>query len=309
MEQKGKSVINILLFLFVINFSFAQEYFLLKENTGKYQVKSYELNTIDLYGMNKSINIYNILIEDLLNKSNPSKTLVLFSVLPDAYNNEDWEIITLDSIQNKIISIGKLRQLSERSLYQRDDVQYGYKTKYWNEYKIIVERSGKYYSPKNCLLQFYLIQNRSNILNTPYNTINILQSPHTIADIKKLYTNTSVNNSFPMDIPPNDKYFDRFRDRREFLSKKFSINQQTYYQFWTFTDWGKTISKVIKDPHKAFFTYERGIDRFVYNPHNLIVGGSYDFYFYYYKNEFGIEPKVFQENILNEKIMIDINLK
>lgn len=304
MGQMGKNVINILVLIYSINLSFAQKYFVLENSSDKYQTKNYELNAVDIYGINKKINIYNVLLEDLINKSNAEKTLVLFSVLPTVDNSENWDEVNLDSIKDKIISTGKLRQLSEMSLYQRDDFQYGSKTKYWNEYKIIIEHSGKYYSPKNCLLQFYAIQNRLEIFNQPYNTINISQEPHTLTNIKKLYANNSSNRPFPMDIPPNDKYFERFRDRREFLSKTFLINQQTYYQFWTFTDWGKITGKVTKDPHKVYFAYERGIDRFVYNHQNLIVGGSYDFYFYHYQNEFGISPDVFQKNIAEEKVII-----
>lgn len=306
--QKGKIAIRILILFFSINLCFAQKYFVLENNTDNYQNKNYELNTLDLYGINKKVYLYNILLEDKFNKSNTEKTLVLFAVLPNSTNDEDWELINLDSINNKIISTSELRQLSERSLLQRDDLQYGVKTKYWNEYKIIVKYSGKYYLPKNCLLQFYSIQNRLEILNQPYNTINIFQNFHTLAEVKELYANNPISSSFPINIPPNDKYFETLRDRREFLSKKFSINLQTYYQFWTLTDWGKITSKAIKDPHKIYFAYERGIDRFAYNHTNLIVGGSFDFYFYHYKNEFGIDPNSFQSNILNEKIMIARNI-
>ncbi|WP_422800900.1 hypothetical protein [Sphingobacterium sp. Mn56C] len=79
MEQKGKSVISVFLLLFLINYSFSQEYFLLEDKTDMYYIKSYELDAKALYGINKKINIYNILLTDLIDKSNPNKTLVLFS--------------------------------------------------------------------------------------------------------------------------------------------------------------------------------------------------------------------------------------
>ncbi len=299
-----KRVIYTLLLIFSINLSFAQQYFVLEKNTDEYQTKNYELNTKNLYGIDKKIYLYNLLFEDLMHKSSPEKTLVLFSVLPSAENNNDWEEIGLDSIQNKIISVGTLRRLSDQSLYKRTDLKYGSTTKYWNNYKIIVENSGKYYSPKNCLLQFYAIQNRIDVFNHPYNSIDLSQDFHSMAEVKKLYTTTTQNNSFPVDLPPNDKYFDTLRERREYLSKKILIDQQAYYQFWTFSDWGRVSSKVTKDPHKVYFAYERGIDRFLYSPSSLIVGGSYDFYFYHYQNEFGINADVFQKNITDEKIMI-----
>lgn len=309
MQELIKNFITILILIFSINLSFGQKYFVLENNTDKFQMKNYELNTSDLYGINKKISIYNILLNDITKDSNTPKTLALFSVLPTIDNNENWIEISLDSIEGKLISPGKLRQLSEISLYQKDDYQYGSKTKYWNEYKIVVEKLGKYYSPKNCLLQFYTIHSRQEVFNQPYNTINISQEPHTFSNIKNMYANNFSNRPFPMGFPPDDRFFDTFRGRREFLSKKITINYYTYYQFWTFTDWGKITSKVTKDQHKVHFAYERGIDRFVYNHDKLIVGGSYDFYFYYYQQEFGISADVFQKNLLEEKVAIAEDLK
>lgn len=149
-----KRVIYTLLLIFSINLSFAQQYFVLEKNTDEYQTKNYELNSKNLYGIDKKIYLYNLLFEDLMHKSSPEKTLVLFSVLPSAENNNDWEEIGLDSIQNKIISVGTLRQLSDQSLYKRTDLKYGSTTKYWNNYKIIVEHSGKYYSRKTAYCNF-----------------------------------------------------------------------------------------------------------------------------------------------------------
>lgn len=309
MEQKAKNVISIVLLLISTQLVFSQKYFLLETNTDKYRTKNYELSTMDLYGIDKKVDVFNILLEDLLNKSNPEKTLVLFSALPGIGNDNGWREVDLENLKDSITSIGKLRKLSEQSLFQRFDLQYGTKTKYWNEYRIVVQREGRYYASKNCLLQFYAIQNRPDIFNQPYNTINIAQNINTIASVKDLYRNTYPNRAFPVGMPPDDSNFDRIRDRREFLSKKLTINSQNYYQFWTFTDWGQIKAKAIGDHHKVHFAYERGIDRFVFSPTDLIVGGSYDFYFYHYKNEFGIKSDIFNSNVREEKVMMADRLK
>ncbi|WP_164126221.1 hypothetical protein [Sphingobacterium luzhongxinii] len=309
MGQKEKNAISIVLLLISAQLVFSQKYFLLETNTDKYRTKTYELSTMDLYGIDKKVDVFNILLEDLINRSNPEKTLVLFSALPGAGNDNGWNEINLESVKDSIISIGKLWRLSEQSLYQRFDIQYGTKTKYWNDYKIVVQREGRYYVSSNCLLQFYAIQNRSDIFNQPYNTINIEQNINTITSVKQLYHNTYPNRTFPVGMPPDDSNFDRIRDRREFLSRKLVINDQNYYQFWTFTDWGQIKARALGDHHKVYFAYERGIDRFVYNPTDLIVGGSYDFYFYHYKNEFGIKTDVFNRNVIDEKVMIADMLK
>jgi len=56
---------------------------------------------------------------------------------------------------------------------------------------------------------------------------------------------------------------------REYLSRILEINGEQAYQFWTLTDWSSPSS----------YSYNRGVDRFVYMPDKGIVGGSYDFYF------------------------------
>ncbi len=304
MVQKAKNVISIVLLLISAQPVFSQKYFLLETNTDKYRTKTYELSTMDLYGIDKKVHIFNILLEDLLNKSNPEKTLILFSALPGTGNDNGWQEVDLENIKDSVTSIGKLRKLSEQSLYQRFDLQYGTQTKYWNDYRIVVQREGRYYASNNCLLQFYAIQNRPDIFNQPYNTINTAQNVNTMASVKELYRSTYPNSTFPVGMPPNDGNFDRIRDRREFLSKKFIMNGQNYYQFWTFTDWGQIKARALGDHHKVYFAYERGIDRFVFSPTDLIVGGSYDFYFYHYKNELGIKSNLFNSNVREEKVML-----
>lgn len=89
--------------------------------------------------------------------------------------------------------------------------------------------------------------------------------------------------------------FDRLRDRKEFLSRKYLIKGAEAYQFWTYTDW-----------HEDYRSYEynRGIDRFVYIPGKGIIGGSYDFYFFKHRKELNLTISKFIENMLEEKVMI-----
>ena len=93
----------------------------------------------------------------------------------------------------------------------------------------------------------------------------------------------------------NYSVFDRIRDRKEFLSKSIQIGNHVAYQFWTFTDW-----------HCKQYEYEveRGIDRFVYIADKGIVGGSFDFYFYFHRKEIALDSTRFRDNIYNEKVMI-----
>lgn len=286
---------------------YGQQYFVLDENSSQYSSKSYTLNTAPSYTINAEIALVNILLTEPLNYkgAEEQKTLVLFSVLPDLIEKENWTAIKLDTIQDKILSTGKLRRLSQQSLLQLFDFQYGDKTKYWNDYKLIVKRDNQYFVAKNCLLQFFAIRNRPNIFTNTYGTINTDQTPISIVAFRSIFKKTYSYANFPLNLPPNDSGFDRRRDRREYLSKEITLNGASrFFQFWTYTDWGQTIIESVDPNPRGVFAYERGIDRFIYHPEHLIVGGSFDFYFYYYRRETGMKAAQFDENINAEKVII-----
>ncbi|MEN5233942.1 hypothetical protein [Sphingobacterium faecium] len=75
-------------------------------------------------------------------------------------------------------------------------------------------------------------------------------------------------------------------------------NDELAYQFWTYTNW-----------HEHRHKFDRGIDRFVYHPSKGIIGGSFDFYFYFHRKKLPIGYADFMQNIKEEKIMIADNYK
>jgi hypothetical protein len=77
-------------------------------------------------------------------------------------------------------------------------------------------------------------------------------------------------------------------------------NNSDGYQFWTFIDWTA--------PDSSYYI-ERGIDRFVYLQGKGIIGGSFDFYFYFNRKKLPIKYTDFLNNIKEEKVMIADNFK
>src|SRR5690606_39188885 len=101
---------------------------------------------------------------------------------------------------------------------------------------------------------------------------------------------------FPLDSYQNIySTFDRIRDRREYLSRKFDYKGYRAYQFWTYMDWIHPMS---------LYYYERGIDRFVYIPEKGVVGGSFDFYFLFHHRDIKLNMTRFRENIYQERVML-----
>ncbi|WP_223583020.1 hypothetical protein [Sphingobacterium sp. GVS05A] len=79
-----------------------------------------------------------------------------------------------------------------------------------------------------------------------------------------------------------------------FVKKKLKDNNLAY-QFWTYTNW---------HAHAHEYEFDRGIDRFVYLPGKGIIGGSFDFYFYFHRKKLPIKYVDFMNNIKEEKVMI-----
>ncbi|EFK56032.1 hypothetical protein ACFU8T_04665 [Sphingobacterium spiritivorum] len=294
------------LFLIICNsYLFGQvKYFIIEpENEDqKYDLHTYKLATKTLYGIDNSVELYNIVyINNIYDKHEDSeKNLILFSVLPNLEGGSDnWKEISLDTIQSKLLPIGKLKNLFQRNTMSIFSEKYGEKTKYFNEYKIVIKKEGKYFTPYNCLLQFYAIRNRSEIFSNVYGTINTKLNPVTVSDFELIFESTYPKTYFPIYTLPNERHtatLDRLRDRREYLSKKWKLKDGSIaFQFWTYTDWHEP---------DFYYEYERGIDRFVYIPDKGIVGGSFDFYFYYHRQKLGMTTLDFKNNIRKEKVML-----
>ncbi|PSD43822.1 hypothetical protein C7E23_11930 [Elizabethkingia anophelis] len=96
---------SIALLLFVINISFAQNksqnVIELDSLTNLYKgeilkINKFNLNTRDLYGIDKSIEMYNVFID--------SEALLLISVLPDLNSKENWTLVDINSIKDKVLT-------------------------------------------------------------------------------------------------------------------------------------------------------------------------------------------------------------
>ncbi len=294
--------------LLIVSFSLSAnvKYILLPDQPQDCILDNYKLSTDNLYGIKKSVELFSLTFIDGIaidrNKLDQHKdlNLILIAVLPDLEGNRDWTEIHLDSIKNDTIPHQYLKRLFGANTYADFDKTYGVKTKYFDEYQIIRKIGTKYFSSKHCLIQFFAIRNRPAIFQNVYGTINIEQEPLKITEMEAIFKKRYPHEEFPAYTIGNTPYdyptFDYLRDRREYLSKVIKFkNGAMGYQFWTYTDW---------HTHDHELEVDRGIDRFVYVPGNGIVGGSFDFYFYFYRKKLPIKYSDFLNNVKEEKVMI-----
>ncbi|PVH25776.1 hypothetical protein [Sphingobacterium corticibacter] len=289
-----KSAIIFICFLVPICFCEAQvKYFVLDEEHSSYNIKSYTLDTKDLYALDSHVEILNIFPIYNTDARN-DREIILFSALPDVSTMKLWEKIDLSEIDVDTISFKDLLAIKQLSLYELYSGTYNEHNKFFNKYKLVVKRNGEYYVAYNTLLQFYALRDKPDMFNSAWGTINKDQTPVTVKSVAEYYK--SIKCDFPL-LSYSDGYstFDRLRDRKEFLSKKFKIGSLNAYQFWSLTDW-----------HMPSHAYEvdRGIDRFIYIPEKGIVGGSFDFYFYHHRKSINLNMRKFKENIYSERVMI-----
>jgi len=267
---------------------------------------SYKLSTNNLYGVKKSVELFSLTFIDGIdierNKLNQHKdlNLILIAVLPDLEGSRDWIEISPDSVKNDTIPYQYLRRLFRSNTYSDFDKTYGAKTKYFDEYQIIRKIGTKYYVSKHCLIQFFAIRNRPAIFQNIFGTINIEQDPITITEMEPIFKKRYPQSIFPVytigDTPYSYSSFDFLRERKEYLSKVIKLkNNDLAYQFWTYTNW---------HAHAHEYEIDRGIDRFVYLPGKGIIGGSFDFYFYFHRKKLPIKYADFMNNIKEEKVMI-----
>ncbi|AIM39257.1 hypothetical protein KO02_23130 [Sphingobacterium sp. ML3W] len=286
------------------------KYFVLENNTKDFEVSRFTMNTQSLYGINREVILFNLLKkEDTLigedGKLNGQSdyNIILFSILPNLTGKEDWEKIDVDTIQSSFITLDELEQLHTKNSLSYFNNVVKDTTKYFNTYKIIVKKENNYYVPKFCLLQFYSVRNRPHVFTNVYGTINTEDSRYTIIEFEKIFKETYPRLDFPLNRIDKEplSFMDWTRDRKEYLSKKFTLkNNLIGYQFWTYIDWTK---------HDFQYDFERGIDRFLYLPGKGIIGGSFDFYFYFHRKKLPIKYSDFIQNIKEEKLMIADSFK
>lgn len=253
----------------------------------------FKMATSPLYGVDGSIELFNLFPSSIRHNSE----LILFSILPDLSGKDDWADLN---------SLGAYREVSFQELLRMKDKNLSityedpYFTRYGNEIRLGVRQEGQVKVANMCLLQFFAIRNYPEVLNRPLGTIDTGQRTVSIKQFQLEYEQHYPGDSFPL-LPGQGVSisFEPLRMKREFLSRRFTYNGEPAYQFWTFYDWST----------RDGYEIERGIDRFVYVPGKGIVGGSFDFYFYFHRQQLGLPYALFRDNILQEKVMLAEELK
>lgn len=305
---KITSLLGVIVLLWSSSTMATTKYFIIEEDTEDYHLMTYDLSTKSLYGIDRKVSLFNLILKNKIwtndrkehfSEKKDNSNLILFSVLPDLKSNIDWIEISLDTIQGQMVTSSHLMELFLKNTVSFMNEKNREVTKYFNSYKPILKRGNQFFIPKNCLLEFYVVNNRPDIFSNPYGTINTQLSPISILHFAEIFKKTDPNAKFPLyTIGDDNTYtsFDRIRDRREYLSRVLELPKGIKaYQFWTYSDWyGQSFN----------YIFDRGIDRFVYHPSKGIIGGSFDFYFYFNRKKLPIEYSDFLQNIKEEKVMI-----
>lgn len=224
-----------------------------------YGVNRFTLNTQELYGIDETIEVYNVKIAGI----------ALFSVLPDFSSESNWTEMELEDIQEALLNNREFdRIVREKGLSS------GSRTKTM-DVRLVKKEKGKYWVSNVCLLELfipdeYISDVYPSIFNVQQGRLNIGQTPIQIGQMLDVFERT-MNLSFPMDLRISSVSIlpNRPELEREYLSKIIGLNGEKAYQFWTFSDWSSW----------SGYCYHRGVDRFIYIPDKGIVAGSYDFYF------------------------------
>ncbi|WP_333578060.1 hypothetical protein [Sphingobacterium sp.] len=304
-------VVVILTFLILCFHSEAQvKYFILDDSFQAADVTKYKLNTNSLYRIDREISLFNLITSASTNIGHDGRLnilqdydIMLFAVLPDLSGDEDWIKINPDTIQKAIVNFENLKELRNNNILSFQHNVVNEKTKFFNSYKIVIKQGDTYYASKNCLLQFYSVRNRSDFFANIYGRINTVGLACSILQFEKIFKSTYPNYEFPIFRigEGTHSFLDWATDRREYLSKTLKLkNNSDGYQFWTYMDW------TVPD---SSYDIERGIDRFVYLPDKGIIGGSFDFYFYFNRKKLPIKYTDFLNNIKEEKVMIADDFK
>lgn len=276
-----------------------------------YEVNCYTLNTLDLYGVDETIEVYNVKTVGLL----------LLSVMPDFMSESNWTEVNFEDISAGMLTEWELERISHSPLFRKSDY-YGSESKTM-AFQLVKEESESYSVSNVCLAEMFAPTHYSSnvhpaIFNVRQGFLNIYQTPITVSEMMEVYGKSPglLNGGvFPLDfrngttVMPNRIYLER-----EYLSRTLEINGEAAYQFWTLTDWSSPWS----------YGYNRGVDRFIYIPEKGIVGGSYDFYFLVkfdtgwdavFKSKRDLRPRhnkttdELWQNVIEEKVMLAEELK
>ncbi|OPC34943.1 hypothetical protein BAX99_06515 [Elizabethkingia miricola] len=256
----------------------------LNDISKRHDINKYSLKTLDLYGIDKKIEVYNVNIN--------SNGILLITLLPDLKEDVNWIKIDYNLLKNKIMNDSEINNListmSDVNTPEMKTMKYG----------ILKKENNEYFMASYSLIEYFSIMEYKYPLVVRYGTINIKGETISINDMWNFYKKEMPNERFPLDLRHNPYPYQSPNPfiERNYLSKKYKIKNENAFQFWTLDVWNTMDG----------YNTRRGIDRFVYIPGKGIVGGSYDFYF-------ARKPKIsydaLWDNILNEKVMIAEELK
>ncbi|AQX84058.1 hypothetical protein I6H88_13980 [Elizabethkingia bruuniana] len=254
----------------------------LKNVYGDNVINKFTLNTKELYGFDKSVEIYNVLYNN---------AVLLISALPDIKGNENWIKIDINAIKKDILTRPQLKEfIMERylnNISEKKTLKYG----------LVKKIDGEYYVPKMTLIEYFYVKSYKFPFIPAYGTIDINGPIVTIKEMEKSYREQIPDRGFPLSPYETDYSFSFPIYARNYLSKIYTLNGNNAYQFWTLDNYRTA----------DYYSTYRGIDRFIYIPEKGIIGGSYDFYFSF--NSSSELAKKIKENIINEKVMIAEELK
>lgn len=281
--------INLILFFMAFEVYPQQKCLDIYELKKTYRVESFSINSSALYDSNHNIELHNVWVD--------SSHLIVIACLPNF--NEDGSLWA-EIDENKIIM--GVEGFNKKTVLFKN----GKKFESSLGSVLLKKENGKLYINKNTFFQSFIIQSLPLGINTPDDVININRSMFPLKAMIGLYPklfNGSQYDIFPIAV------FDNLRDKNDeflighYLSGKKNIKGVDCYSFWTFP---KDIA--VND----YFRTHNGLGRFLFVPDVGVVGASFDFYFSFnfpqsnyprYKR-YGISMKEWENNILNEEVMI-----
>ena len=262
------------------------------------KISKYILNTKELYGIEKKIEINNVIIK---NYKGEDSGILLITALPDLKGQNDWVKVRYDLIKDKIVKDPTVKDVSFKNSTSSDEENITKTLKYG-----IVKKIGDdYFIPDHCLTEYFrIVSYNYPLITTNRTAFNIKENLVTIKEMSELYKETFPSDREPFPLDMSNFAFELVGINSDLIryyhSKNYKIKNEDAYQFWTMNAW------LVRDGYNT----QRGIDRFVYIPEKGIIGGSYDFYFRFNNGGDPVIPfKSFWNNILNEKVMIAEELK
>lgn len=267
------------------------KYFIVDSKSPDYKINLVELNAKKLYGIDKNIELYNVLID--------KNILVLFSVLP-VKEKDSWSEISLDKLNNVVGAEGLKKILDQGfQAYQKSELQNSDGLKR-DDIKVVINRNGTYFISNYCLTEFFKIVTQELIFPNEMGNvfINIKSPMFSVSEYeskyKHIYNEYSANALTSARATGSSSLKHPLERPLNFLSAKTPVGNYTAYKFWQFSDWR------VADGTNS----RRGIDRFLYIPEIGIVGGSFDFWF----SQLGISGNEIMKNYLSEDVILPISI-